>query len=199
MCTTCSECVVGVKTNLCNVHTRPCTSAQNTCSKVHVLLTVGLAHTHPCIYACTCMHMHMGAYACPRQEVTVWWVGAWRPPRWRTCRYGRSTPGSKRPCKHVARIRQRNAQAVPCIYAQSLQVNLPNPAVCHSTLRLPLRGGSRSRTETPHRPYILIVEGRRGGYWEGGNGESIAANAISSSTQMSLNEWRLLLLLLVKK
>jgi len=31
MCTTCSECVadvyVGVKTHLCNIHTRPCTSA----------------------------------------------------------------------------------------------------------------------------------------------------------------------------
>jgi len=40
---------------------------------------------------------------------------------------------------------------------QSLQVNPPNPAVCHGTLSLPLRGGSRSRTETPHRPYILIL------------------------------------------
>jgi len=67
MCTTCSECVtnvyVGVKTHLCNVHTLPCTSAQNTRSKVHVTLTAGCAHTRPCIYACTCMHMHMDAYA----------------------------------------------------------------------------------------------------------------------------------------
>ena len=42
MCTICSECVadvyVGVETHLCNIHTRPCTSAQNTC-KVHVTLT----------------------------------------------------------------------------------------------------------------------------------------------------------------
>ena len=41
MCTTCSECVtdvyVGLKTHLCNIHTRPCTSAHNTC-KVHVTL-----------------------------------------------------------------------------------------------------------------------------------------------------------------
>ena len=74
MCTTCSECVtdvyVGVKTHLCNVHTLPCTSAQNTCSKVHVTLTAGRAHTRPCIYACTCMQMHMGAYARPRHRLT---------------------------------------------------------------------------------------------------------------------------------
>ena len=74
MCTTCSGCVtdvyVGVKTHLCNVHTLPCTSAQNTCSKVHVTLTTGCAHTRPCIYACTCMHMHMGAYARPRHRQT---------------------------------------------------------------------------------------------------------------------------------
>ena len=42
MCTTCSECVAdvyfGVKTLLCNIHTRPCTSAHNTC-KVYVALT----------------------------------------------------------------------------------------------------------------------------------------------------------------
>ena len=61
---------VGVKTHLCNVHTLPCTSAQNTCSKVHVTLTAGCAHTRPCIYACTCMHMHMGAYARPRHRLT---------------------------------------------------------------------------------------------------------------------------------
>ena len=74
MCTTCSECVtdvyVGLKTHLCNVHTLPCTSAQNTCSKVHVTLTAGCAHTRPCIYAYTCMHMHMGAYARPRHRQT---------------------------------------------------------------------------------------------------------------------------------
>ena len=61
MCTTCSECVtdvyVGVKTHLCNLHTLPCTSAQNTCSKVHVTLTAGCAHTRPSYtrtHACTC-------------------------------------------------------------------------------------------------------------------------------------------------
>ena len=61
MCTTCSECVTdvhfGVKTHLCNVHTLPCTSAQNTYCKVHVRLTAGRGHTRPCIYAgnaCAC-------------------------------------------------------------------------------------------------------------------------------------------------
>ena len=47
MCITCSECVtdvyLGVKTHLCYVHTRPCTSAQKTSSKVHVTLTSGRA------------------------------------------------------------------------------------------------------------------------------------------------------------
>jgi len=76
-----------------------------------------------------------------RQEVTVWWVGTRRPPRWRTCWYRRSTPGPKRPTTHEVRYRQGTARAVRCIiYAQSLQVSLPNPAVCHCTLRLPLRG-----------------------------------------------------------
>ena len=74
MCTRCSECVTdvyaGIKTHLCSVHTLPCTSAQNTCSKVHVTPTAGCAHTRPCIYACTCMHMHMGAYASPRHRPT---------------------------------------------------------------------------------------------------------------------------------
>ena len=39
-----------------------------------------------------------------RQEVTVWWVWARRPPHWRTCRYGRSTPGPKRPAIHELRL-----------------------------------------------------------------------------------------------
>ena len=53
MCTTCSECVadvyVGVKTHLCNIHTRPCTSAHNTC-KVHVTLIVKKIKIYTCIY-----------------------------------------------------------------------------------------------------------------------------------------------------
>ena len=73
-CTTYSECVtdvyVGVKPHMCNVHTIPYISAQNTYSKVHVTLTAGCAHTRPCIYACTCMHMHMGAYARPRHRLS---------------------------------------------------------------------------------------------------------------------------------
>jgi len=31
------------------------------CVYMHMRLTAGRAHTRPCIYACTCMHMHMGA------------------------------------------------------------------------------------------------------------------------------------------
>jgi len=41
---------VGVKTHLCNIHTCPCTSAQNTC-KVHVTLTAKTCtYTHAYIY-----------------------------------------------------------------------------------------------------------------------------------------------------
>jgi len=62
MYTTCSECVadvyVGVKTHLCNIHTCPCTSAQNTCSKVHATLT---AKKCTYIYTYTHMHTHTGA------------------------------------------------------------------------------------------------------------------------------------------
>jgi len=90
MCTTCSECVtdvyVGVKTHLCNVHTSPCTSVQNTCSKVHTTPTAGRVHTRPCIYAYTCMHVHMGAYARPRHHPT---------------RQGVSTSPSTHTCAHA--------------------------------------------------------------------------------------------------
>ena len=66
MCTTYSECVadvdVGVKTHLCNIHTRPCTSVQNTC-KVHVTLTAKKMHIyiylHTYVYACICTRKHM--------------------------------------------------------------------------------------------------------------------------------------------
>jgi len=49
---------VGVKTHLCNVYTCPCTSAQNTCSKVHVTLTA-----KECTYIYTYTHMHTHTYA----------------------------------------------------------------------------------------------------------------------------------------
>jgi len=49
---------VGVKTHLCNLHTCPCTSAQNTCSKVHATLTA-----KKCTYICTYTHMHTHTYA----------------------------------------------------------------------------------------------------------------------------------------
>jgi len=61
MCTTCSECVadvyVGVKSHLCNIHTRPCTSAHNTC-KVHVTLTA-----KKCTYIYTYTQKYTHAYA----------------------------------------------------------------------------------------------------------------------------------------
>jgi len=71
-----------------------------------------------------------------RPGVTAWWVWARRPPRWRTCRYGRSTPGSKRPAKPELRLDKELHVAVRCIFARSLQVNLSIPAVCHGTLRI---------------------------------------------------------------
>jgi len=49
---------VGVKTHLCNIHTCPCTSAQNTCSKVHATLTA-----KECTYVYTYTHMHTHTYA----------------------------------------------------------------------------------------------------------------------------------------
>jgi len=62
MYTTCSERVtdvyVGVKTHLCNVHTCPCTSAQNTCPKVHATLTA-----KKCTYMYIYTHMHTHTYA----------------------------------------------------------------------------------------------------------------------------------------
>ena len=61
MCTTCSECVadvyVGVKSHLCNIHTRPCTSAHNTC-EVHVTLTA-----KKCTYIYTYTQKYTHAYA----------------------------------------------------------------------------------------------------------------------------------------
>jgi len=47
---------VGVKTHLCNIHIRPCTSAQNTC-KVHVILTA-----KKCTYIYTYTHTYTHAY-----------------------------------------------------------------------------------------------------------------------------------------
>jgi len=49
---------VGVKTHLCNVHTCPCTSVQNTFSKVHATLTA-----KKCTYTYTHTHMHTHTYA----------------------------------------------------------------------------------------------------------------------------------------
>jgi len=48
---------VGVQTHLCNVHTCPCTSAQNTC-KVHATLTA-----KKCTYIYTYTHIHTHIYA----------------------------------------------------------------------------------------------------------------------------------------
>jgi len=49
---------VGVKTHLCNLHSRPCTRAHNTC-KVHAKLT---AKKCKCIYTYTHMHTHTYAH-----------------------------------------------------------------------------------------------------------------------------------------
>ena len=70
MCTTCSECVtdvyIGVKTHLGNVHTLPRTSAQNTCSKVHVtsLQAVHIRAHHIRV------HMHTHEHGCVRAPKT---------------------------------------------------------------------------------------------------------------------------------
>ena len=63
MCTTRSECVCRCvrrcnKKNLFNVHTCPCTSAQNTCSNVQATLTA-----KKCTYLYTYTHMHTHTYA----------------------------------------------------------------------------------------------------------------------------------------
>jgi len=59
-CTQPTACVfadvyVGLTPHLCGVHTSPCTSAQNTCPKVHVTLT---AKKCTYIYTYTRMHTH---------------------------------------------------------------------------------------------------------------------------------------------
>jgi len=54
---------VGVKTHLCNVHTCPCTSAKNNCSKMHATLTAKKMHIyiylHTYAYAYICIRTHM--------------------------------------------------------------------------------------------------------------------------------------------
>ena len=57
---------------------------------------------------------------------------------------------SEAPSSTRTRIRQGTARAVQCIiYAQSLQINPPNPAVCHGILRQALRGG-HGHVQRPH-------------------------------------------------
>ena len=57
---------VGVKTHLCSVHTCPCTSVQNTCSKVHATLTA-----KKCTHIYTHAHMHTHTYVHIRIHYTV--------------------------------------------------------------------------------------------------------------------------------
>jgi len=63
---------VGVKTHLCNIHSCPCTSAQNTC-KVHVTLT-----TKKCTYIYTYTHMHTHTHAhentCAFMPLSTRWI-----------------------------------------------------------------------------------------------------------------------------
>jgi len=53
-----ADAYVSIKTHLCNIHTCPCASAQNTCSKVHATLTA-----KKCTYIYTYTHMHTHTYA----------------------------------------------------------------------------------------------------------------------------------------
>ena len=46
------------QTHLCNIHTCPCTSAQNTCSKVHATLIAKNAHIYIPTHICIRIHMH---------------------------------------------------------------------------------------------------------------------------------------------
>ena len=74
---------------------------------------------------------------------TAWYgsgVGVRRPPRWRTCRYGRSTPASQRPAKHVAEIRQGAARGNPMYLCTSVTSKPAKFCLCHGTLRLHLGG-----------------------------------------------------------
>ena len=106
MCTTCSERVtdvyVGVKTHLCNVHTLPCTSAQNSCSKVHVTLTAGRAHTRPCIHvshACTCTWVHTRA-----QD---------------TARHAEAPPPGPSICAYVCTCMHMHTRAHVCVHGRT--------------------------------------------------------------------------------
>jgi len=61
MCTTCSKCVadvyVGIKTHLCNTHTRPCTVyiCKYECARVHI-------HVHLYIHRCITIPMYIYIY-----------------------------------------------------------------------------------------------------------------------------------------
>jgi len=65
---------VGVKTHLCSVHTCPCISVQNTCSKVHATLT---AKKCTCIYTHNNMHTHTYVHEHTCASITP-------PTRWST-------------------------------------------------------------------------------------------------------------------
>jgi len=56
---------VGVKTHLCSVHTCPCTSVQNTCSKVNATLTAKNAHIYIPTPICIRIHMYTNTHAHP--------------------------------------------------------------------------------------------------------------------------------------
>jgi len=68
---------VGVKTHLCNIHTCPCTSAQNTCSKAHATLTAKKnAHiyyilTHICLRIQVHTNTHAHEWHRPHAEALI--------------------------------------------------------------------------------------------------------------------------------
>ena len=79
-CTTCSECVCRCvcwcqKKHLCNIHTCPGTSAQNTCSKVNTTPTAKKCtyiHMHTHMHTHTYAHEHTRAFMTPPNTQRHW-------------------------------------------------------------------------------------------------------------------------------
>jgi len=65
----CSQiCMLMSKKHLCNVHTCPCTGAQNTCYQVHATLTAKkctFIYTHSNMHTHTCAHEHTRTFMTP--------------------------------------------------------------------------------------------------------------------------------------
>ena len=75
-------------------------------------------YIHTYIYIYVYIYIYIYTYIVMKWEQgsTQWCergVGARWPPRWRTCRYGCSTPGSQRLAKHATEARQGAARGNP--------------------------------------------------------------------------------------